>query len=312
MRAKTYRFCGFTLGALVAVATGRASSPTAGMLNATVGSSLTWTGTGTGPSSPNGESTCVDGTNCDVFTLTLNGTPADYTGELVHIGLNWMTIATDYDLYVHKDSVNGMLVATSAQGTTNFEAANINPSATGVGVYVVHVVYFAATPADQYRGTASVISIPSNPPQSTATPPTYINYQSPPNMGDNAGEPSIGTNWLTGNAMFQAGLETMRVTFDDSKTPAAATWVDKNAPNNVASLDPILFTDSRTGRAVTSQLFGTTSLSAYTDNDGDTYMVDQGGRRSPERGWGSVRKLHAGATAGESNRLARGWRQEAR
>jgi len=255
------------------------SAPPSGSLISTTGTTITWTGTGTGPSSPNGESTCVDGTNCDVFTLTLNGAPAaDYAGKLVHVALNWATIATDYDLYVHKDTVAGTLVAVSAQGTTNFEAAELNPSATGTGVYVVHVVYFAATPADQYHGTATVNVIPTNPPPSTATPPTYINYQSPPALGNSSGEPSIGANWLTGNVMFQAVLETLRVTFDDSRSPAAATWVAKNGPNtSETTLDPILFTDSRTGRTVVSQLAGTTSLSAYTDNDGETYMIGQGG-----------------------------------
>jgi hypothetical protein len=271
------KYLRLTLSMLAAFGLAQASSPSAGSLNATVGSSTNWTGTGVGPASPSDETTCVDGTNCDIFTLTLNGVPSDYSGKLVHVAINWLTIATDYDLFIHKDTVSGTLVANSAQGTTNSEAANINPSATGTGVYVVHVVYFAATAADQYSGIAGVISVPTNPPQSTATPPTYINYQAPPNMGNDAGEPSIGVNWLTGRAMFQAGLETMRVTFDDTKSPATATWVDKNPPNNITSLDPILFTDSRTGRSFPSQLLGTSSLSAYTDNDGDTYMVDQGG-----------------------------------
>ncbi len=254
------------------------SAPPSGSLDPTPGVTLTWTGTGAGPSSPNGESSCADGTTCDVFTLTLNGAQSGYAGKLVHVALNWATVATDYDLYVHKDSVTGPLVAVPAQGTTNFEAVNLNPSATGVGVYVVHVVYFAATLADQYHGNAAVNVIPSNPPQSTATPPTYVNYQSPKGLGDRAGEPSIGANWLTGNAMFQAVLETLRVSFDDSHSPATATWVAKNGPNtSTTSLDPILFTDSRTGRTIVSQLAGTTSLSAYTDNDGDTYMIDQGG-----------------------------------
>ena len=113
------------------------------------------------------------------------------------------------------------MIASSAQGTTTSEAANINPADTGTGVYSVHVVYFAATAADQYSGTASVINgLTPPPPPSGETPPQYINYQSPPTLGNRAGEPSIGVNWLTGNVMFQAILQTLRVTFDDSVSPA--------------------------------------------------------------------------------------------
>jgi hypothetical protein len=255
-----------------------AAAPSGGGLGATTGASTTWSGTGTGPSAPQGESTCVEGTTCDTFLLTLTGNPSDYAGKVVHIELDWLTIATDYDLFVHKGSATGPLVASSAQGTTNFEAVNINPSATGAGVYAVHVVYFAATPADQYRGTATVATAPSNAPQSLSPPPTYTSFQAPAALGNSAGEPSIGANWISGNAIFQAGFDTMRVTFDDTTRPATAAWVLKDATNtNITSLDPILFTDSHTGRTFVSQLLGTTSLSSFTDNDGDAYTVDQGG-----------------------------------
>jgi len=48
-------------------------------------------------------------------------------------------------------------------------------------------------------------------------------------------------NWNTGKVLFQAGLETDRVTF--AGNPATAAW-EKIIPQNLlASLDPILFTD---------------------------------------------------------------------
>jgi hypothetical protein len=71
-------------------------------------------------------------------------------------------------------------------------------------------------------------------------------------------------------------LHTYRVSFDDSTSPAAATWEDKSAPNNVTSLDPILFTDSTTGRTFASQLAGVTSLMSYSDDDGETWTPSQG------------------------------------
>jgi hypothetical protein len=107
--------------------------------------------------------------------------------------------------------------------------------------------------------------------------PRYQVYPAPNGLGTDSGEPSIGVDWNTGNVMYQASLQTLRVSFNDSTSPADATWVDKSAPNAIVSLDPILFTDSRTGRTFTSQLTGQDSLSAYTDDDGENYTPSQGG-----------------------------------
>jgi hypothetical protein len=96
-------------------------------------------------------------------------------------------------------------------------------------------------------------------------------------MGNAAGEPSIGVNWRTGAVMYEAELDTFRVTFDDTFTPARATWTDVSAPTSITSLDPILFTDHITGRTIVSQLSGTTSLSSYSDDDGATWTPNEGG-----------------------------------
>jgi hypothetical protein len=78
--------------------------------------------------------------------------------------------------------------------------------------------------------------------------------------------------------MTQAVFDTLQVSFNTNTSPAAATWLLKDGPNtNITTLDPILFTDSQTGRTFVSQLLGTTSLSAFTDNDGETYTISQGG-----------------------------------
>lgn len=264
--------------------TTEAADPSAGSLSPTLGASVTWKGTAPGGASPEGETTCVEGTNCETFTLTLNGAPADWSGKLVQVKLDWLTPATDYDLYIRKGSVTGPEVDRSADGPTTTELAEIDPSTTGTGVYAVHVVYFAAvTAADQYTGTASVVEKsvgpePTPPPVSNATPPTYNNFVPPSNLGQRAGEPTIGNNWATGRSMFIASLQTLRVTFDDTVSPATATWENKSAPNtSITSFDPILFTDSGTNRTFVSQLLpDKTSLMAFTDNDGDSWTPSQG------------------------------------
>ncbi|HEX8070312.1 MAG TPA: fibronectin type III domain-containing protein [Pyrinomonadaceae bacterium] len=134
---------------------------------------------------------------------------------------------------------------------------------------------------------------PPPPPTPTPTPPTglaprYQNYAAPNGLGGSAGEPSLGTNWLTGRIMYIAGFQVLRVTFGDCPSPANATWQDVTPPNSIspAGLDPILFTDHmRTpsatptppNRTFVSQLTGQDSASAYTDNDGDTWTPSQGG-----------------------------------
>ena len=92
-----------------------------------------------------------------------------------------------------------------------------------------------------------------------------------------ADEPSIGNDWKTGATMYQSLLTTYRVTFDDSTAPAVATWTDVSPPlTNHESLDPILFTDQTTGRTLVSQLILGCSISELSDDDGATWIPDQG------------------------------------
>ena len=86
-----------------------ASSPSGGTLNATATTPLTWLGTATGGGALNapllitGEDLCQEGLTCDTFTSTVGGTTSDWSGKLIHIKLEWLLPATDYDLYIHKD-----------------------------------------------------------------------------------------------------------------------------------------------------------------------------------------------------------------
>lgn len=97
----------------------------------------------------------------------------------------------------------------------------------------------------------------------------YQIFSAPAGIAASAGEPSIGSNWITGKILFQAGLETDRVTI--SGNPATATWEKVSPTTSVASLDPILFTDHTTGRTFVSELAGACSLSSFSDNDGSSY-----------------------------------------
>jgi hypothetical protein len=136
----------------------RASNPAAGSITST-GPTQQWDGTAAGTGAAN-ESACVEGVNCDTYTLTV--APGDYTGKLIVVKIQWTNPANDYDLYIHKDSNAGPIVGSSADGAPQTsESASIDPTATGTGVYTVHALYFAVTPlADQYHGTATVQNAP--------------------------------------------------------------------------------------------------------------------------------------------------------
>jgi hypothetical protein len=274
--------------------TADAASPTSTTLSPTATAPVTWTGTAVGGGALNAapvvgsETLCREGLTCDTFTLNVGGTTAAWAGKRIRVKIEWNLPVTDYDLYIHKGSNTGPIVASSGNGITSptgpltTEETTIDPSASGTGVYTVHAVYYAATTVDQYRGSAVVEAKPVPPPTatptpSTATPPTYQNFAAPSGLGESAGEPTIGVNWNTGAAMFISGLQTLRVRFNDSVAPATATWEDVSAANtSITSLDPILFTDSATGRTFVSQLFVKSSLMSFTDDDGVTWTPSQG------------------------------------
>ena len=254
-----------------------AASPASGTLTPASTSALTWNGSALGGSSPEAETTCVDGVNCDTYLLTIGGTAADWSGKNVRLSLSWLLPATDYDFYVHKDSITGPVVASSAQGLTTAEAAELSPAQSGTGVYAVRVVYFVAV-GDQYKGRAEIVTAQGDPPPPASSAPTpgYANFAAPAPLGQGAGEPTLGNNWATGRTMFISGLETLRVSFDDAT--GTASWVDRSGlSTSITTFDPILFTDWRTNRTFVSQLLpAKVSLMAFTDDDGETWTPSQG------------------------------------
>lgn len=297
--------------------TAHASSPNSATLTPS-STSVSWQGTATGGAAVGdpllglvgAEDLCIEGQTCDTFTLTIGGTPADWAAaqKLVHIHLGWSLPAEDFDLYVHRGDLNGPIVASSGNGATNqiftSEDADLDPSSPsiGTGTFAVHVVYYYATSADQYRGTATVTSAPPPPPPGpTPTPatepdgtPRFYSYLAPPGVADDAGEPSIGVNWKSekvfngipngGTVNYFGGFLSymLRATFNDGFFPAKIMW--EKAPLTVATAprlfgDPILFTDPHTGRTFVSQELGLSpagSTMEWTDDDGRTFTPSTG------------------------------------
>ncbi|MGI9102621.1 MAG: hypothetical protein ACR2IF_09285 [Terriglobales bacterium] len=271
---------------LVLPALAAAQSPSSGTI--TPSSSVTWTGTMTGlpPVGINGEAGCTDGTNCEVFTLTVAS--ATWTGSQLSVNISWQFPTSDYDMFVHQGSLDGPIVcqATLGPGETA-ENCNINPNQTGTGTYVIHVDYATGQGAstDEYHGLITVVPAPPTPqpaPQGSGPLPRYQTYNPPAQsgLGLSAGEPTIGINWTTGRAMFQSDLQTLRVTFfDGSGFPyPRALWENKSPATSQEDSDPMLFTDHVTGRTIAGMLLLLTGRneSSYTDDDGDLWVPSQG------------------------------------
>ena len=262
--------------------TALASSPNEGSVSDS-STSVSWGGgpfvapntTGTALGAPD----CTAPQSCDDFTLHVS-TPAGYgDSHSLKIDVRWPTTAADFDVYVLDGA--GNTVGTSASSADPEEVV-IPPT---TGTYTVRVVPFLPL-GDSYTATATLVDQPAPPPPGAATPPGFTTYTAPSSFTDsnNAGEPSIGSNWKSGATMYQSSLSTYRVRFDDTTTPATAHWTDVSAnaadgcpQGSTISLDPILFTDHATGRTFESQLTGQDSATCYTDDDGATWNPSTGG-----------------------------------
>jgi hypothetical protein len=262
----------------------------------------------------NTEAACVDGTNCEVFNLTVaSGT---WTGQRVRVQLTWQSSGNEYDIYIRKGMNNtsgtALTSATAGPGLTS-QTAFIDVVANGTGVYTIHIVP-DTTPVvtDKYHGTATAVPLtPAPPPPAPQDPGPKIGYEnftvpgvlvpvtvtsagqqphSVEYMGRNGGEPSVGSNWATGVANFQSDLQTLFVTFNDScpNTGQSAIWVNRAAPTStVIDSDPIGFTDrgftdalgfhSRVFAAELTLLSPDTVKISYTDDDGLTWFPNQSG-----------------------------------
>jgi hypothetical protein len=265
-------------GTVAAVVPAVAATPAGGTVS-DAAATATWTA---GPFAvPNATGAAGDpmcdtaATPCDDYRLHVD-VPAGYdAGHSLRVDVSWPQAAADFDVYVLDAS--GATVS-SAASSSDPESLLLPAVATD---YTVRVVPYAPL-GQSITGTAKLVTNPANPAPSTAPAPGFRNYAAPESFADahNAGEPSIGVNFGTGAAMYQAYTSTFKATFDSAGT---ATWADKSASatngcplGSTTSLDPILYTDHQSGRTFESQLAGKTALTCYTDDDGDTWHPTTG------------------------------------
>ena len=235
--------------------------------------------------------TCTPATPCDDYALAISLPSGDTNSYIFNVTVSWTDRPTatsshnDFDVYVY--NANGTIVSGNS-GATSANPENVSVSVTG-GSYKIRVLPFdvnTGSGGDTYSATVTLSPVPGAPTFPAPPPPVpgvprYQNYPAPNGLGTTAGEPSIGVDWGSGKTFIGSNTQTLRVTFDDScSSSAKTTWDDVSAPNAVTSLDPILFTDHNgltRDRTFTSQLTGQDSLSAFTDDDGESWTPSQGG-----------------------------------
>ena len=247
------------------------------------------------PSGFAGTLVCNAALPCDEYTLTVDVPAGTGTTHNVIVTVSWDIPAEDYDLYVLQGATEVQSSASSAD--PEVAVFDANP-----GVYTVRVVPFAVA-GSTFMARIQLVekaAVPPPPPPPPGTP-RYHNFAATGPLGNGAGEPTLGAGKAIsgqpgGRTMYIAGLETLRVTWNDCSSPASSPafpasplafdplWEDKSfLATSVATIDPILFSDFVTGRTFVSQLGPKTSFLAYTDNDGgedantaDDYIQSQG------------------------------------
>ena len=240
----------------------------------------------TGPVKPaTGSASCGGPNNaaCDNFRLNIVPPSPAFGPYIVEISLD-PALAGDWDLQVYGPSGNQIGSSGNSPGQIEKVILN-NPVA---GTYTVSGAPFAPVVGpdldgdmipDSYGATAELKKQQTNPVPPGSEPISYGIHVAPTPLGRGAAEPSIGANHKSDNLMFISGLETLRIDFDDCSSPAKPTWTDVSflTTSGIPTLDPILFTDSKTGRTFVSQLTGQDSRTAFTDDDGVSWLPSQGG-----------------------------------
>lgn len=239
---------------------------------------------------------------CDQFALTVN-LPANYIennpGAALKVTAGWHDTGTsnsDYDLYVFKNprndcSPNDCTVTNGSQKADTQSASSSNPEVAtiplvdGISKYTVVVVPYTPT-GESVNVVVELLqsAAPGSPTFGMADPtvpgnPRFQNFYAPPGSAKSrSGEFNIGFNPKTGRIMTMNDGPIWRLTPPELLTPkqpecCEALWEDKSNDTLAFGLDPILWTDQKTGRTFASNsTVGANAVYGYSDNDGDSWI----------------------------------------
>src|SRR6266576_3350548 len=243
---------------------------------------------------------CGPGQPCDNYTLNVNLSSTylvNNPNASIKVTLSWNdtgTGASDYDLYIY-DGVVGDLDGTSAApyqsaGGANPEVASITPLKAGTTQYSIKIVPYTPTGETVHvriellAGSGSGGGFPGfgGPDPTAPGIPRYQNFYAPPGTSaePGSGEFNIGFSPVSiPHHIFAMNSGPIwRLTPPELLTPSKpecceALWEDKSNPATNTGLDPILWTDQKTGRTFASNsTAGANVVYGYTDNDGDLWV----------------------------------------
>lgn len=256
-------------------------SPTPGVV------SSGWTGSIAGANANSDCSQSASDSLNDHHTFTLSVPANFYATHTVKMEISETATAADSILTVNQgtkslgSSDNSSVGGTESKTVTDPTSGTydaITCSFAGASPYTASVTLTTAlpTPVTTTGGTST-----------TAGPSSYGNYPLAKIPGSaSSGEPSIGVDWGTGNVYFQANLNTIKAQFPSYGANPTLTDVSC-AATTANTLDPIMFTDSETGRVGVSQLAanpaGLNSITNFFDSTPNptgpqtTCMPSQGG-----------------------------------
>ncbi len=251
---------------------------------------------------------------CDNFALTVTlptGYVAAHPSGGVRVTMFWTDTGagkSDYDLYIFK---NGRTDCPTPDCTTpdgseradyqsasskNPEVASIFPLLDGTQKYTINIV--PSTPTGEtvhvkielVAGSGGPAPGFGGPDPATPGVPRYQIFEAP--SGSSAevsnGEFNIGFNPTTHRIMNMNSGPVWRITPGEVQTPkkpecCEGLWEDKSTVSANTGLDPILWTDQKTGRTfVSNSTAGANAVYAYSDNDGDSWT--EGGVSPPNGG----------------------------
>jgi hypothetical protein len=243
---------------------------------------------------------------CDNFELTVSlpsGYVAAHPNAAVRVTLSWTDTGSgqsDYDLYIYNGVVGDINPTPPAftgpadhQSSTsaNPEVAIINPLADGDTKYSIKIVPVQPTQEilhvviELLPGSPGVFPAFGSADPTTPAVPRYQIFVAPSGSSAEAsqGEFNIGFDPITHRIMVMNIGPVWRLTPGDVQSPTKpecceALWEDKSANSTNIGLDPILWTDQKSGRTfVSNSTAGANAVYAFTDgaapfNDGDTWV----------------------------------------
>ncbi|MEY2557454.1 MAG: hypothetical protein QOE34_879, partial [Verrucomicrobiota bacterium] len=251
---------------------------------------------------------------CDTFILTVS-LPAGYAAAHpfsgVKVSASWTDTGagkSDYDLYIFNTPRNDCTPndCSTTDGTqqgdhqsasgNDPEVATIFPLVDGQNKYTIHIVPFQPTGetvhvrVELVPGSGGPLAGFGSADPTKPGVPRFQNFYAPSGSSaePSSGEFNIGFNPKTGRIMTMNSGPIWRVTPPERLIPAKpecceALWEDKSANSTNIGLDPILWTDQKSGRTFASNsTAGANGVYAYTDNDGDLWV--EGGASPPNGG----------------------------